>query len=939
MFEIKIIIFLAILCINISTGKSFIFSVIISIYNTGRYLDDSIGSVVNQTVNLKNIQIILVNDGSTDETEEKCLKYKEKYPKNIIYIKTVHGGVSKARNIGIKYAKGEFINFFDSDDKWEKNAFSYVLLFFRYYKKLNIIGCRIKCFEASEGYHPLDYKFYRTRVVNLTEEYNCVHLSSASSFFRYSFIKDKQFKEGVFNSEDTRLLNNIFLINPLLGIIRESVYFYRKRADFTSAVQNSNKKEEYYFSIINLVNEYLIEKSKKLYNKILPFLQFYLSYDILFRIAFPAFRYLKKNKLNKYYEIIHKILYQIEDKYIIEQKILTLKEKVVALSKKYNHDLRDDIVIKNGLLLYYGNILINIKKYPEIINWRILDIKNGIIHLEGKDNCFLKRDNYFYYCKLGNKIIYPEYYYYSLYNFVTMYGTMDKGRMVVFNIPINDNIFQILKFFLVYKDSEVEIFPSLGWFTHIPNMNEGYYYSSRYIIKFKNGRLNIFPYNETLIETFEDQYCKILRKLLKTDIIKIRRNFFLYKKNNANNKNLTWLINDKQNLAGDNGEYFFRFLKNKKPNTINFFFVIKKDCLDYKRLQPLGNILDLGSEDYLNIFLSSDKIISSVSESWVDNPFGNNRNYLRDLFHFEFIFIQHGILKDNLSRQLNRISKNFNLIITSSNKEYKSIFDFKYYYNFNNVVLTGLPRYDNLQKLQPVINKEKIILIIPTWRFYIKGTFDLNTYESKYYPSFNLTNYFNFYNNLINDGQLLMNMKILNYKGIFCLHPSFSEQWKDFNQNEIFLVLKVCDYQNLILKSSLLITDYSSIFFDFAYLKKPIIYTHFDYREYINKHYPKGYFDYLKHGFGRICFDKRCTINEIILKMKNNCSVEKKYLKRIKAFFKFSDEQNCERLYINLLNNTNSIINEKNNYYHQFINIFILLFILIKINFYIKVNC
>ena len=153
-----------------------------------------------------------------------------------------------------------------------------------------------------------------------------------------------------------------------------------------------------------------------------------------------------------------------------------------------------------------------------------------------------------------------------------MYGTMDKGRMVVFNIPINDNIFQVLKFFLVYKDSEVEIFPSLGWFTHIPNMNEGYYYSSRYIIKFKNGRLNIFPYNETLIETFEDQYCKILRKLLKTDIIKIRRNFFLYKKNNANNKNLTWLINDKQNLAGDNGEYFFRFLKNKKPNTINFFF-------------------------------------------------------------------------------------------------------------------------------------------------------------------------------------------------------------------------------------------------------------------------------------------------------------------------------------------------------------------------------
>ena len=83
-------------------------------------------------------------------------------------------------------------------------------------------------------------------------------------------------------------------------------------------------------------------------------------------------------------------------------------------------------------------------------------------------------------------------------------------------------------------------------------------------------------------------------------------------------------------------------------------------------------------------------------------------------------------MKDDLSRQLNRITKNFSLIITSANKEYRSIFDFKYYYNFNNIILTGLPRYDNLQKLQVVTKKEKIILVIPTWRFYIKGTFNIN---------------------------------------------------------------------------------------------------------------------------------------------------------------------------------------------------------------------
>ena len=58
-----------------------------AIYNTGRYLDDSIGSLLNQTINFDNIQIILVDDGSTDQTEEICLNYQNLYPKNIILLK------------------------------------------------------------------------------------------------------------------------------------------------------------------------------------------------------------------------------------------------------------------------------------------------------------------------------------------------------------------------------------------------------------------------------------------------------------------------------------------------------------------------------------------------------------------------------------------------------------------------------------------------------------------------------------------------------------------------------------------------------------------------------------------------------------------------------------------------------------------------------------
>ena len=67
--------------------KCYIFSVVMAIYNTGRYLNESISSILNQTVGYQNIQIILVNDGSSDNSEEICLAYQRNYPNNIIYKK------------------------------------------------------------------------------------------------------------------------------------------------------------------------------------------------------------------------------------------------------------------------------------------------------------------------------------------------------------------------------------------------------------------------------------------------------------------------------------------------------------------------------------------------------------------------------------------------------------------------------------------------------------------------------------------------------------------------------------------------------------------------------------------------------------------------------------------------------------------------------------
>ena len=91
----------------------FAFSVIMSVYNVEDYLEEAILSIIKQDVGFeKNIQLILVNDGSIDNSEDICLKYQKMYPKNIVYKKKKNGGLSSAKNVGLKYIEGRYVNFF-----------------------------------------------------------------------------------------------------------------------------------------------------------------------------------------------------------------------------------------------------------------------------------------------------------------------------------------------------------------------------------------------------------------------------------------------------------------------------------------------------------------------------------------------------------------------------------------------------------------------------------------------------------------------------------------------------------------------------------------------------------------------------------------------------------------------------------------------------------
>ena len=105
------------------------------------------------------------------------------------------------------------------------------------------------------------------------------------------------------------------------------------------------------------------------------------------------------------------------------------------------------------------------------------------------------------------------------------------------------------------------------------------------------------------------------------------------------------------------------------------------------------------------------------------------------------------------------------------------------------------------------------------------------------------------------------------------------------------------DVQELLKSSNFLITDYSSIAMDFAYMKKPLLYFQFDYEMYRKGHYPEGYFQYERDGFGKVCRDLDILFLEMGQVLEQDFEMEKMYQERVLQFYDYFDRKNCKRNY------------------------------------------
>lgn len=177
-------------------------SVVIPVYNTAPYLEKCLESVVNQTY--QNLQVIIINDGSTDNSAEICQKFSEKDDR-IEFINKQNEGVSIARNIGIEKSKGEWIYFLDSDDFIDLNMFEY-LIETVFKKECDVIQFGIRSFKNNQLVSerlPSNNKEY-TDLRKFIEENQLKPISAWLHLIHTSLVKNNSlyFNENLKHGED-----------------------------------------------------------------------------------------------------------------------------------------------------------------------------------------------------------------------------------------------------------------------------------------------------------------------------------------------------------------------------------------------------------------------------------------------------------------------------------------------------------------------------------------------------------------------------------------------------------------------------------------------------------------------------------------------------------------------------------------------------------------
>ncbi len=834
--------------------KKFDFSVIFITCNSELGIKKSIDSIINQTHDFGDaIEIIIIDNDSTDNTEAICNSYVEKYPNNIKYCQLGTTNFTESLNIGVEKSSGKYITFLEPHDYYSRNTFRSILDFTDKNEEVDLISVPILFFKNEKNWNYLKYKIKKSETINLLKQPKFAQLLGLSTFVKRNSIGNVEFLDS--DNRNITFFSEILLNNPNLGIVKNGTYFSNNIDEKIYPPDDISFSGEDYENFIEFNFNNIIEKSLSEFSSIPQFIQYNLVNHLRWILAIEKTP--EKLDLSK----LSKNIQYIDDDILLDNNLLENEHKIFSFLLKYDNEINEDLKEKLGLnTIFIDNYDIINNNLKILASTFSISYRNIDIYVNGK-------------MATKNELKFPQKDEYSLNQKYVEYYSIES------TIPLDVT----KKFKIEFKEGNKRLHID---FSRPCNFSKivGYAKTKHYLSILKNDAI--------LIE--KKTTAKWLKQELKSLVHIVKEHETGFEKAIPfriaymigypflRNKRI-WFYMDRPNESDDNGLALFKYAVKQDDGNIDKYFILSSKNKDFKNIQKIGKVIPYKSlkHRYLGMFVEN--IITSHPDNEVIYPFWGGYPFFAGLLKSNTLFLQHGVLKDNISSWLNKSSMNLSLFLTSAHTEYESIIDFPYNYDEDVIQLLGLPRYDTLENKKD----KKQIIIMPSWRRNLD-------HKSKEYVKRN--EFFKKLNSLINNEKLIDKAKEYEYEIIFRPHPKVYEYIDLFDKNDYVKIdYDKVKYQTLFNNGSLMVTDYSSVAFDFAYLYKPVIYYHYgsDYHFDLED----SYFDYETMGFGEIVKTEDELVDLIIEYIENECKIKEKYHRRISKFFLFDDKNNCKRVH------------------------------------------
>lgn len=815
-------------------------------YNVANYIDEFMQSLITQSCGRENLEIILVNDGSTDNTGELVDQWRSRYPKTVKTIHQLNGGLCAARNAGLAAATGEWITFADPDDVLQINYLHHVMRAIEKGAQWNVsmVSCNFKILDDKTGKiedrHGLRYRYKSAETwLRAEDPEDFIQLAVNSAFFKTDLIKtwrlsfDKRIKPGF---EDAHFTNRYLLRakKTSIAFLRSAVYFYRKRADQSSLQDKAKSSKEFYIDQIKFGWLPLLEEAKQTNGRVPRFIQVTVLYDTIGHLlnyvrTQRTVAPLTKDELNEYNKLVHEAFTYID--------VNTIE---TASLPSFHEEMRVGMLnLFKGMARAFTTVYL--KKYDRKTQ------AAKYIYFSGNPACTVR-------CRTSDGKDLDKY----------------NPKTIVHRF-VGDPMYYEHSFWV-----------SIGAAAKV-EFSDG-----EVLAKLKGGRGPIT--NPATANDIERALIPAFKEKITPGQASQRRDVFDKEHSRFDG---CWLLMDRPDKGDDNAEHFYRYLKNHRPQQ-NAYFLLEKSSPDWKRLEKDGfNLIEFLSKQHLAALARADYFLSSHGDRYIRRPFPDT--HLSDLFSYRFIFLQHGVTLHDQSEWFNTMD--IELIASATNEEYQSLTDKNSLYNLTEkeVSLTGFPRHDAL--LAAPASRETIF-IMPTWRQHL-STRPAKSGVHELKAGFHNTNYATTWRNLLNSRELKDLAESKGLTIVFCPHPNLASHLKDLdvpNYVEVRHPLRVRSLQNEFRKCALMITDYSSVAFESAYLNKPLIYFQFDREVFYHTHiYRPGYFSYTDHGFGPVVTTESGVIDAATKALSG--LEDPMYEERRKSTFPFRDGKCSERLY------------------------------------------